>query len=384
MNRTLIVILIVALLIVGAAVAYFILRPTTPGQRPIFPNLPIIGGRAPLPAAPPPVPVGPPSGPQPTARLREIIAEDILAPTASADGKSLYYLERGTGHIMQSDLDGNGRKSLTALTLLEAFDGLWSPLKNRIVISYPENGLIKRFVQSTATATPSYFLPARTLSASWSPDGKNIAYLVRQGERTNLVIADQQNRGAAAVYQTPVPDLTLAWIGRSTILLVSRPSGLAPSLLITFDTASRRAEPILAGASGVVILPLPDGFIFSQSSNRGEAQPISRYAFRDAAVAALGATTIAEKCAAAKDGAKIYCGVPTGAVSAPSPDEWYKGAVSFADNIVEIDLASGGVKPLTSGEANVDTLAPFLSSDGQYLFFQDKGTGHLWRLTLGE
>ena len=67
--------------------------------------------------------------------------------------------------------------------------------------------------------------------------------------------------------------------------------------------------------------------------------------------------------------------------ASPSPDEWYRGAVSLADEIVEIDPKTGQAKSIAAG-ANIDVLSPFVAPDGSFLFFQDKKTGALWRLTL--
>ena len=66
------------------------------------------------------------------------------------------------------------------------------------------------------------------------------------------------------------------------------------------------------------------------------------------------------------------------------PDEWYKGAVSFSDAIVEIDAATSQTKTLLENEADVDLISPFVSPDGKYLFFQNKKDGTLWRLMLKE
>lgn len=385
MKRNLAIILVVTLLVIGGVVAYFLLRPTGPGERTFLDNLPVVGGRSPLGGAPPPpgslggTAAG---GEQPEARLREIIARDILAPAIGVDKKSIYFVDRSSGHILQSDLDGNGETTLANLTILEAFDGSWSPLKNRIAISYAENNTVKRFVESTATGTPSYFLPSNAISASWSPDGRSIAYLVRQGESTNLVIADQANRGGRAVHSTPVPDFTVSWASRNIILFVSRPSGMAPSLVMQFDVASRRIEPILAGSRGVITIPAPDGsgFLYSQSSASGAAESIALYRFADKTITQLGHTTIAEKCAFSADAKRLFCGVPR-TIASPSPDEWYRGAASLADDIVEIDPKTGQARSLAAG-ANIDVMSPFAAPDGSFLFFQNKKTGALWRLTL--
>ena len=385
MNRNTLI-LTIAIAVLGALAAYFffLLRPPGPGKPSPFANLPIIGGRAPIAGTPVPPPAPEPGATGAEARLRQIIAKDILAPALSADQRSVYYVERSSGHLMQSDIDGKGEAPLTNLTVLETFDGLWSPLKTRVALSYHEGGTVKRFIESAATGTPSSFLPSGAVSFAWSPDGKSSAYLLLQNERTNLVIADQSGKSGRTVFSTPVPDLTVQWVSKNTLLLVSRPSGLAPSLILRFDVTARRAEPILAGTRGVVALPLPDGsgLVFSHSSGSGEASPLALHTFKDGNTVPLGVTTVAEKCAAAAKSKKLYCGIPAGTIRSPSPDEWYRGAVSFSDAIAAIDLATGAAAPLVEGEADVDAVSLFITADERYLFFQNKKDGTLWRLTL--
>lgn len=385
MSRKNIAISVVVVIAVFGVAAFFIFGlPGSPSGQPLFGNLPIIGGRSPLGAPPPPPPANDirPEGAE--ARLRQIIDKDILAPTLSRDQKSIYYVDRSTGHLMASDLDGNNEATLANLTVLETFEGFWSPLKTKVSLFYHERGVVKKFVEETATGTPSRFLSPDVQSLAWSPDGKSMAYLLRQGAQTTLVIADQLNRGARVVFSTPVPDFTLQWISTNTILLVSKPSGLAPSLLMRLDIAARRAEPILIGTRGIITLPLPDGsgFVFSQSSERGEAQPLARYTFKDANITPLGAVTFAEKCTPAPDSKNIYCGVPAGTVRAPSPDEWYRGSVLLSDAILAIDLLAGSARVILENGPDIDVISPFTNTDGRFLFFQDKNTGTLWRLAL--
>ena len=387
MNKPVIVIsVIVILILLGVGAAWFLMRtPPSADRSSFFGNLPFIGG-----GPTPPPPAATPPAPTPTEierRLIQVVDKDILAPALSADGNSLLYVLRENGHVMRSGLDGSNEQIATNLTVLETFDGLWSPLKTKLAIAYHESGAVKRFLLETATATPSKFLPQDLTALAWSPDGKEIAYLIPQGNQTNLVIADQNGKNGKVVFSTPIPDFTLQWISKSTMLLVSRPSGLAPSIVMRFDIKTKKSDLVLAGRRGGVVTAAPDasGFVFSQSNSRdGRAEPLALHSFKDGNVSLIRYTTIAEKCAFSADGKKLYCGVPKGTLPAPMPDEWYKGAVSFSDAIVEIDAATSQTKTLLENEADVDLISPFVSPDGKYLFFQNKKDGTLWRLMLKE
>lgn len=389
MNRKIIISIIVFVILAGGILFYFFLPggPSLPERKSLFGNLPIIGGGA-LTGKETSPPNEPVSSQQPETKerpIRQIIDKEIIIPAIGPDKNSLLYILRENGHVLSSDFDGNNERSAANLTVLNVFDGAWATKKDRVIMRYFENDLVKTFVNGVATGTTSRFLPQETTSADWSPDGTSLAYLVRKNSDTALVIADSGNKNPRTVWTTPIPDFVVRWASKNIILLVSKPSGLAPSLVIRFDVLSRRADVLFSGIHGVVLMPAPDnsGFIFSQSANDGSAGGLSLYTFKDQRVAPLNITTIAEKCVFSSDAKIIFCGVPKGTPRSPQPDEWYKGASSFSDTIVKINPATGEIITLVDQAADVDVISPFVSSDGKYLFFVDKKTSTLWRVTLG-
>ncbi len=391
MNRTTITLALILILAIAGGVAWYFLKPlavpTSPSGQ--TNGLPDIGGRGGAGGADTGGSGGFGTGTNgetaPGVSLRQIIDEPILAATVSADGKSLYYLLRENGHIMTSSLDGTNEQSLTNLTILETFDGLWSPKKTKLAVWYADSGVAKAFLHETSTSSPSRVLPTGITSLAWSPDGLNIAYLVPQGEKTNLVIADANNKNARTVYSTPIPDFTVQWTAKNTILLVSRPSGLAPSLVMSINPNTKASSVLLSDISGVVTASFPNGsgFLFSQSNPNGKALALSLFTLKDSLTTAINQITIADKCVFSPDSKKLYCGIPQGTIPSPSPDMWYRGEVSFSDAILEIDLATNQATTLTDTTlADIDMISLFTTTDGKNIFFIDKKTSTLWRLTL--
>lgn len=393
-RKTIVIISVILLLVLGGGLAWYFLAsaPAGPGERrSFFSDLPIISGGSRSGAPPSPVPQ-PAEGDDAERGIGEartlvrVINKDILAPTLSSDGGGLLYLGRENGHVFSSDLDGLNEQKLVNVTVLEAFDAVWAPKRNRAAMFYHESGIVKKFLNGVATNTPSRILPQEVSSLDWSPDGTSLAYLSRRANDTALVIADAAGQKPQTIWTTPIPDFTLRWVSKNTILLVSKPSGLAPSIVMRFDVSSRNAALIRSGAEGIVLALIPDGsgFLFSQSSRGGQAGILLLYSLKDASVNPINLVTVAEKCAFSKDAKKLYCGVPDGALPSPMPDEWYKGAVSFSDRIIEIDLATNQLKTVMDSKENIDAISPFTTPDGKYLFFQNKKDGTLWRLMLQE
>src|SRR3989338_667082 len=379
---------IILLVLVGVGVALLRSDNKENGSSSFFGNLPFIGGRdggpepSLTPAEPPPTDTPPPTADG--RPLIQIIDREILAPTITNEGDAIRYVARENGHVFQTDLAGGNERALVKITIAEPYEGFWAPLRNRVALFSVDAGVPKKFLAGVATGTASRFLPPEITSLDWSPDGASLAYLQRRKSDTTLVIADAAGQKPATVYTTPVPDFTLKWVAKNTILLASRPSGLAPGLVMRFSVSSRAAEVLLANRNGIIVQPLADGsgFLFSESNARGEAEPLSFFNLAPAAITPLNVTTLADKCSAVAIRKKVYCGVPQGTILGPSPDQWYQGAVSLRDSIMEIDLANGAARGLLGNDADVDVLAIFPTPDGRYLFFHDKKTGTLWRFDL--
>ena len=386
MNRTVLFIIIGVALLLAIGVGVFL---ALGGSRAsFFGNLPFIGGNG-EPVGPSPTPEHPPLTTAPPSAaegrpLIQVIDRDILAPTITSKGDAIRYVARENGHIFQTDLAGANESALVKITIAEPYEGFWAPLRDRVALFSMDAGIPKKFLAGVATGTASRFLPPEITSLDWSPDGVSLVYLQRRKNDVALVIADAAGQKPTTVYATPVPDFIVRWVTKNTILLVSRPSGLAPGLVMRFTVQSRAANVLLANRNGIIVQPLTDGsgFLFSASDARGNAEQLSFFSIATAAITPLNVTTLADKCAAQPNGKKVYCGVPRGTILGPSPDAWYQGSVSLLDSIAEIDLASGAVRKLLTNEIDVDILAIFPTPDGRYLFFHDKKTGTLWRLDL--
>ncbi|MEK9147849.1 MAG: hypothetical protein AAB650_00255, partial [Patescibacteria group bacterium] len=281
MNRKVIIVgsALLILLIAGGLIWYFLAAPQAPGKGSFLDNLPIIGGRAPLgresPITPPPSPIAE------ERIIRQIVDRDIIGPALALDGKSILYVLRENGHVMSADLAGDNEKNLTNLTVLETFEALWSPKKNRVAMRYADGSTVKTFLAGVATGTASKFLPPETTALDWSPDGLSIAYLTKRSVDAALIIADAANQKPQVVWTTPIPDFTLRWAAKNLIILIAKPSGLAPSLVMRFDTNTRQAAVLPIAAPGVVVLAMPDGsgLLFSQSAEGGRAKALALYKF---------------------------------------------------------------------------------------------------------
>ena len=382
---------VIGLLVLGGLAYYYFYGGGNKTINNLFGNLPIPGTRR-ITITPPPRPK-PPKTQEEIERenkLIQIITKPIISPTLSKDGTKIIYYAKAGGNLEAVGLDGKNEEKLSNITILGLLEALWqNPDKGAAILPYIESGVAKKFISSTATSGV-IFLPASVTAASWSYDGKEIAYFINQKESFNLTIVDEKAQKPTVVYSTPIPDFNIFWTSKDKILLASRPSGVAPGILFYFDRVKKTFNKIFSEAHGLTILPSPNGqnMLFAKTGQQGGNLKLYLAKIDGSNPQEIEAPTLPEKCVFKNDGSSIFCAVPKN-ISAFGilPDDWYMGTGFFQDRFIEIMTATTTVSasPVVKevfNEKDFDAVNLFLSQDSQFLFFQNKKDGTLWRLKL--
>jgi hypothetical protein len=97
--------------------------------------------------------------------------------------------------------------------------------------------------------------------------------------------------------------------------------------------------------------------------------------------------TLPEKCVWGKNDSAIYCLVPVFVPEERYPDSWYRGEMTFSDQIWKFNVGAGStefiVNPLeVEGGEDIDGIKLMLDKDEKYLFFVNKKDSYLWELIL--
>ena len=382
---------VIGLLILGGLAYYYFYPGGDKTINDIFGRLPGLPDRRII-ITPPPKPKPPKTKEEleREARLIQIVSKPIISPTLSKDGAKILYYAKAGGNLEAVGLDGKNEEKISNITILGLLEALWqNPDKGAAILTYIESGSGKRFISSTATSGV-IFLPANVIAANWSYDGKEIAYFINQKESFNLTIADEKAQKPTVVYSTPIPDFNIFWTSKNKILLASRPSGAAPGILFYFDRTKKAFNKIFSEAYGLTILPSPDGqnMLYAQTVPGGGNLKLYLAKIDGSESQEIEAQTLPEKCVFKNGGVSVFCAAPKN-ISAFGilPDDWYMGKGFFQDRFIEIITAtttasaSPAVKEVFN-EKEFDAVNLFLSLDTQFLFFQDKKDGTLWRLKL--
>lgn len=340
------------------------------------------------------------------------ISKNILTQLANSaiSGASYFgtttalYMERGTGNIYKINLDGTEKTRLSNTTIPKIFETFWSPKSDKIIARYFEEAeqndiklKIKTFVANIgqmlkATSTSGaelkgIALPPTVSEIAVSPFEDKVFYLNETEDGlTEGIVADFNNKNQKKIFELLFGEFNVAWFGKENIALLAKPSYFTEGFLYFLNSKTGALIKVLSDIKGLTAVVSPDGdkIILSGIGTKGAESKI--YDIKKGSFSELGFITIADKCAWGKknkqpQGRTLYCAVPSGAVDAKQPDDWYKGKTSFNDEIWIKDILTGENKIiLDSFGADIINLS--VNADDGYLIFTNKNDGTLWSLKL--
>ena len=404
-KRHLITLLTVALLIGGVVAGRYFLRSGEPVVKESDPaTFPTGDGSA---ANQPRGPFDPASGPLEGGGLQldlaiqkvtdRVVAGGIVFASSTTVGTStvtkhvVRYVERGTGHVYETGVDGGGELRLSNTTIRGAREAVWSPQGTHVLIQYQDEAAenTSSFVAPIPAEDDELdveFLPSNIFSPAFSPDGGRLVYLSTRGPEGEVVLYDTGNKTNSVVFSSPIKKWLVSWADNNTVLLQTPPSRFADGFAYLLDLGSGEVDKLIGGLSGLSIIynPAVGSLIFSASTqNKTPATLIDS----DKEMVPLGISTIVqEKCSAVSESPTIICATPTNIPAADYPDDWLLGKISFSDILWEIDTDTGLVRivadPVEEAGENLDVTNPLISQDGNFMVFRNKEDLSLWLVNL--
>ena len=429
MNRKTAIIIIIAVILVGAAVLLWIFFPSSI-------KIPFLGGNSDSGGPKDLFPFGdgntntrqgdttgnnqtgtttPLSDNAPIPVLREISQVPIGGATVVHDSENeityIRFLERSTGHIFETTTDKNNAVRITNTTIPRVQNVAWNRSGNAAILQYEgdtyegadPNSIISFYgvVVGTGSSTDKIstppaetsfdgiFLPGNITNIATSPDKKHVFTLETDESGVIGFVSNFDGSGKKEVFSSPLTEWQVEWPQEKTLTLVSNASTKVAGFVYSIDVSSGKMTGLLSQKKGLVALvnPTATAVLYSEQV-RGRGTVLHVYTIATNDDIELPIATFAEKCAwgtVNKD--MVYCGVPKTLISVNEPDEWYQGITSYSDGIWSINSTTGAVDLIIDLEAvagkGIDVSSPFLDEKEGYLFFTNKNDLHLWSLKIG-
>jgi len=299
------------------------------------------------------------------------------------------YIERATGHTREYDASKFSLNTSSNTTIPSIYRAWWSG--NTVLAQFlDQNKNIKTFTGTLpASTTPTTqltgkFLTDNVYTLAISPKGTRV-FTIPAGESAVGSISNLDGTKKTSILSFPFNEWNVQWPNESTITLTTRPT-FGTSGYMYFLTTGGTMTKALGNIAGLTTLTSPDlaNAIFSSSNTGGFATGIYNFS-KGTTLAFTSNPTLPEKCVWSKTvKTTAYCAVPVTIPVANYPDDWYKGNISFVDNIYKIDLKLSAVQLVYSlpKDQNIDAFNLFLDTKEENLYFTNKNDYYLWGLKV--
>ncbi len=154
------------------------------------------------------------------------------------------------------------------------------------------------------------------------------------------------------------------------------------------DPTTGAVRKILGNIPGLSAFSDPDGLqvIYLEQTDSAKLSVLDR---KTGGSRSLTPATFPEKCTwSKKDKNIVYCAVPREFLDGLALTAWYKGYISYTDDIWKYDIKNNTsviLENLPNDAGNqIDLIKPILSENEQYLIFINKIDNSLWSLDLSK
>lgn len=332
--------------------------------------------------------------------LRQISDKPVAGGIAFNNGSSTYirYVERGTGHIVETDADSFESAKISNTTIPKVPQAIWSPAGQTVVIRYLKDGankissfsanIIKATTTQDVSKNPkSAFLPSNINQLTINPAGDKIFYLRNQESESVGVISNIDGSKKNSLFRSAVTEWIVSWPNKEIIALTTKPSFAAAGYLFFLNSKTGGANKILSGINGLTALVdnATKNILYSESID--DSIRLNYYDLKSNLSKTLSFKTLPEKCVWSKTEEFIaYCAVPKTIEEGEYPDNWYQGLVSFNDSVWRVNAKTNSSELVfdfrKESSNEFDVTDPFLSGDDEYLFFTNKKDLTFWSLDL--
>ena len=341
--------------------------------------------------------------------LRHLSTTPIGGFMASSTASStvVRFVDRGVGHIYESSSITDEIRKISNTTIPRVYESYWNKNLNTAVFRYmkDETDTISNFYAeirpiktSTSTFVTSNEINSEVKGKFISQDIKEMAVSPKKDRIFTLGVENGRGIGYVSgfdeskktkIIDTPITQVSVEWPEENTVAITTKPSGVSSGYLYFLDIKKTSLKKILGGIIGLSTKVSPDAkkILFSSSNSRGFATNL--YNTKDNSNQEMVFRTLADKCVWSRIRPnEIYCSVPVEIPKGVYPDDWYKGTVSFTDQIWHLDTTTGEVHLLANllkiSDELIDAIDLTLDPKENFLYFVNKRDLTLWSLDLND
>ncbi len=294
------------------------------------------------------------------------------------------YIEKATGHIFDVPTYESSITRISNTTIPQIYLAQFTENGAGFIAQYMKSDdLVETMygkitgVGTDRTITGS-ILSRNITSVAVSPDGKNIFTLERVQNGSEGYTSLPNGTGRKLVWSSPLREFIPQFIGATHVGLQSKPYVSAQGVLFDVSTATAGKSVLLGNQFNLTTLPNPKQahVLYSNGVTLFDLNTTTN------ASTELSPNTFPEKCVWAQTKMFIYCAVPRSTLSAGSLYVWYKGEISFSDDIWEYDVVANTARRVVDLQdlagRSIDVSSISINQADTLLLIQSKTDGSLW------
>ncbi len=347
---------------------------------------------------------------KPVSKLFRVSDSPVAGMVAFNKNKILTvrFVDRATGHIVDADPTTLEKTSITNNTypkIQEAYfknDGsavLLRDLKNdsdtieniSLALTAPKSITVASGTPPQAVATTDTLYSVKALLLNGNIDDvsvgptNSLAYILK--DTGSIITSLFDGSKGLNLFTSGFNDWRISWPTNNTVNITTKAGTDISGFSYNLNTTNGALTKILGPLNALTALESSDGKNIAYSYVSSGETVFFYKNFVDKSSGKVLPTTFADKCVWGKKNTNIlYCGTPTDTINQGEPDNWYKGATHFSDQIWKFNVLTKTsevlVEPKKDFGVDLDLINPILSPDEDYIFFINKNDLTLWALKL--
>ena len=319
----------------------------------------------------------------------------LIQTTRPATSTVARFVVQTNGHTFDLVLDSPGAvpKAVSNTTIPGIIKVVWSEKGRGALMQYLDANILKtvHFLMPQPASTTTVpvrvqFLPEGISSLAVSPDGANVAYLVKTTAGSDGYTANANGGGVKKLFSLPLSQVTIAWPSSGTLLAQSAPSAGVPGVVFSIDAKTGANSPLIYARGLTAIADRSFSRVIYQTADTSRSTYIRDT--KTGLAKPLSFDPLPEQCVFGNaTSTTMYCATPLAYVPANYLDLRHIGTANTALSIISFNVTTGKSTIVASpggadGGEQADIAEMTISQDDKYLIYIRKGDRSLWAVRL--
>jgi len=313
-------------------------------------------------------------------KLKQLTTRPVAGAVFSTS--SIRYVEQGTGHVYEIDLQNGAEQLVSGTTIPQTTEATFSKDGEYVAItSYILSG--KKTIVGTISqnengdgSTEGVTLPLGATEIQFGTAPGTIQYLMRDTSGSLGYSYNIKKETSTQLFNIVLRDVHVLW--GEPIYVYTTPTSQQEGNL--YKVSKNNLVYVAEGETGLIAFRYDEGVLLTTLASKNEQY----FALtNDGKQISQSFPSLPEKCVQNPAKARsVYCSIPFTIDTAEFPDDWYKGTISYSDLLWSIDIETGEATGLSeflleSGR-EIDVSQIGTNDTGTYIWFINKNDNTLW------